>query len=119
MALRNSPKEDLKGFTPNDFVLGQPIRRPGKFFDGNTDTGISGDPNSIVRKFGHYVTSLRFMPPRKNKSHIWKKLFSCQKPLMFTCETTVIDTLCNLHIKPLLKLSVRTQNSSSSTCVAA
>ena len=45
MALRNSPKEDLKGFTPNDFVLGQPIRLPGEFFDENTDTDIPCDPD--------------------------------------------------------------------------
>ena len=81
MALRNSPKEDLKGFTPSDFVLDQPIRLPGEFFDENTDTDIPCDPDSIVTKFGQYFTSLPFMPPRKKvifgKSSFLARNHSC------------------------------------------
>ena len=95
MALRNSPKEDLKGFTPNDFVLGQPIRLPGEFFDENTDTDIPCDPDSIVTKFGHYVTSLRFMPPRKNKRK------SYLEKALFLPETTHVYVRNDSHRHPL------------------
>ena len=84
MALWNSPKKDLKGFYPNDFVLGQPIKLPGEFFNGSSDTDIPRDLDSITTKFGHYVISLCIKPPRKIKeNHIWKKLFPCQKPLFW------------------------------------
>ena len=64
MALRNSPKDDLAGFSPNDMTLGHPIRLPGKFFDDTN--GFEGtDMNLFVSRFRRYVSSLRFMPPRR------------------------------------------------------
>ena len=95
MALRNSPNKNLKGFTSNDFVLGQPIRLPGEFFDENIDTDILCDPDSIVTKFGHYVTSLRFMPSRKNKRK------SYLEKALFLPETTHVYVRNNSHRHPL------------------
>ena len=76
MALHNSPKEDLGNFSPTDFVLGHPIRLPREFFDvSNHD---SREADAFLRKFGHYVTSFRFMPPHQANrvSYLDKKLFS-------------------------------------------
>ena len=75
MALRNSPKDDLAGFSPNDMTLVHPIRLPGEFFD-DTNGFEETDTNLFVSRFGRYVSSLRFMPPRRvnHKSHLDKAL---------------------------------------------
>ena len=77
MALRNSPKENVEGFSYNDLVLGQPIRIPGDFFDKSSDTDIPDNCDLIVTKFVRYVNSLRFMSPRENKrnSYLEKSYF--------------------------------------------
>ena len=95
MALRNSPKDDLAGFSPNDMTLGHPIRLPGEFFDdsnGFEDT----DTNLFVSRFGRYVSSLCFMPPRRvnRKSHLDKALFAP--------ETTHVYIRRDAHRTPLL-----------------
>ena len=103
MALRNSPKENVEGFSSNDFLLGQPIRISGDFFDKSFDTDIPNNPDSIVTKFGHYVKSLRFMPPRENKrkSYLEKSSILAGNHLCLKIEMTVIAISCSLIIESI------------------
>ena len=71
MALRNSPKDDLAGFSTTDMTLGHPIRLPGEFFD-DTNGFEDTDTNLFVSRFGRYVLSLRFMPPRRVNRIQWR-----------------------------------------------
>ena len=109
MALRNSPKEDFGNFFPSDFVLGYPIRLPGKFFDASNHDGPKPDPDAFVSKFGHYVASVRFMSPRQadTASYLDKNLFSpatthvyvpldSHRYLLATCISRPVQSACQI-----------------------
>ena len=82
-------------FFPTDFVFGHPIRLRGEFFDVSNHDGPEPDPDSFVSKFGHYVASLRFMPPRQTD-----RAFHLDKNL-FTPATTHVYVRVDSHRSPL------------------
>ena len=76
LALRNSPKQNLHSLSPSDFVFGQPVRLPGKFFVVNSAT--QSPTHEYVSKFSKYISRLAYCAPRtaNRESHLDAALFS-------------------------------------------
>ena len=110
VALRNSPKEDLGNFSPTNFVLDHPIRLPREFLVVSNHDGPKSDPDAFVSKFGHYVASLRFMPPRQadRVSYLDKNLFSPATTHVYVrvdSHCSLLQAVCQGPYKVLAKFS--------------
>ena len=62
-----------------------------QFFQCSDHDGSEADLDVFVNKFGHYVASSRFMPPRQVGKTFYeeKKFFSCNTPMILYKLTSI------------------------------